>query len=350
MSSSESCTDGGASKSNNDDGVCELVEEKLQKMSTDDNISVCANCGKESSDINNVCNKCKQVKYCNAACKKKHRHKHKKDCEEHVRRAAEKHDEELRIAAELHDIELFKQPPPKEEDCPICFLRLPSLGSGSQYYSCCGKTVCSGCIHAPVYDNQGNKVDIIKQNQCAFCRVLAPITDEEANERRKKRVEANDPVAMFNIGCFYRDGSDGFPQDHTKALEHCHRAAGLGYAIAYASIGYAYSCGEGVEIDKKKANHYYELAAMKGCVMARHNLGNNEVRAGNMDRALKHYMISAKSGHSKSLEKIRDLYLNRHATKDDYTTALRSYQEYLGEIKSVQRDKAAAADESYQYY
>ena len=29
----------------------------------------------------NTCNKCKSVKYCNAACKKKHRQKHKKQCE-----------------------------------------------------------------------------------------------------------------------------------------------------------------------------------------------------------------------------------------------------------------------------
>ena len=29
-----------------------------------------------------------------------------------------------------HDEELFKQPPP-EEDCPICFLRIPTLKTGS---------------------------------------------------------------------------------------------------------------------------------------------------------------------------------------------------------------------------
>jgi len=76
--------------------------------------------------VNNTCNKCKQVKYCNAACKKKHRHKHKKDCEEHIKLATAKHNEELKIAAELHDEKLFKQPR-KREDCPICMIRLPSL-------------------------------------------------------------------------------------------------------------------------------------------------------------------------------------------------------------------------------
>ena len=50
-------------------------------------ISICASCGREGNSENmNKCNKCKEVKYCNAACKKKHRSKHKKVCE---RRAAE---------------------------------------------------------------------------------------------------------------------------------------------------------------------------------------------------------------------------------------------------------------------
>jgi TPR repeat protein len=51
--------------------------------------------------------------------------------------------------------------------------------------------------------------------------------------------------------------------------------------------------GRGLERDEKKANRYYELAAMGGNAVARCNLGNSEFRAGNWDRALKHYMIAA---------------------------------------------------------
>jgi len=100
----------------------------------------CANCGKEGAS--NICNKCKSVKYCNAACKKKHRSKHKKQCERRV--------------AELRDIKLFKQPPPSEE-CPsassVCHFLI--LGdTGYRYKSCCGKTICSGCIYAVVKGKQ----------------------------------------------------------------------------------------------------------------------------------------------------------------------------------------------------
>ena len=50
----------------------------------------CSNCGKEGDgDSMILCNKCDLVKYCNAACKKKHKSKHKKKCE---RRVAELYD------------------------------------------------------------------------------------------------------------------------------------------------------------------------------------------------------------------------------------------------------------------
>ena len=77
---------------------------------------------------------------------------------------------------------------------------------------------------------------------------------------------------------------------------------------------------------------------------ARYNLGNNEQRAGNMNRALKHYMIAAEGGEPDSLKEIRELYATGHATKDNYATALRAYQAYLAEIKSTQRGKAATFD------
>ena len=339
-SMSDSCE--GASISNDD--VCD-VNDMLQNMSTADDkddiiVSICANCGKEGNDINNVCNKCNQVKYCNAVCKKKHRHKHKKECEEHVRLAAE-HE------ARLHEEKLFKQPPPEFGDCPICFLRLPALQSGWRYQTCCGKVICSGCSFAPVYDNQGNKVD---KHKCPFCRTPDPITEEEAVEREKKRVKADDPYAIHNQGNAYRDGMYGLPRDIDKALELWHRSAEYGCTSAYCNIGLAYQYGQGVEIDKKKARHYWELAAMGGDIKTRYNLGVLEQQNGNMNKTLKHWMIAVENGCHDSLKSIKWLYKNDLSTKEEYMKALRLYQEYLDEIKSDQRDKAAAASERFRYY
>src|SRR5210317_1395764 len=96
--------------------------------STDTNTTNCAACGEEGGNLN-TCNKCKLVTYCNAACKKKHRSKHKKACGRRV--------------AELHDEALFKEPPPREE-CPICLLPLPLDARQTTFQSCCGKIICEG--------------------------------------------------------------------------------------------------------------------------------------------------------------------------------------------------------------
>ena len=271
-------------------------------------------------------NKCDLAAYCNAACKKKHRTKHKKKCERRV--------------AELHDEKLFKQPLP-HEDCPICMLQLPSNLTGKKYKMCCGKLICSGCIHAVQMRDGGVGL-------CPFCRTPIPTTDEEKIEYLMKRVKIGDAAAIFNLGCWYSDGMRGLLQDRAKALELWYRAAELGYATAYFNIGNYF--GRGVERNEKKVVHYWELAAMGGVVDARYNLGNAEGRKGNHDRALKHHMIAAGSGLTRSLEMIKQMFMHGDAMKDDYTEALRAYQVYLIEIKSPQRDEASAFYDAYKYY
>jgi len=317
-------------------------DQKLDNVKTGTNIDICgtctddtaedscANCGKEGAS--NTCNKCKSVKYCNAACKKKHKTKHKKACER-------LQEEERRRAAELR---LFKNPPQKD-DCPICFLLLPYVGSGYRYKACCGKIICSGCIHAVMKTDGGVGL-------CPFCRTPTPETDEEVVKGLQKRVDIGDAEAMSNLGSHYSQGVCGLPQDYTKAFELYHRAAELGHAPSLYYIAYAYFTGNGVEIDEKMAIHYLEKGAIKGAANARHILGEvfegNEI---NKERAIKHYLIAVKSGFNKSLKEIQQFYSKGKATKADYTEALRAYQKYLDEVKSDQRDEAAAFDEEYKY-
>ena len=328
----------------NDEEIPKQLAQQVEDLSINienDMLTTCANCGKEGKNPN-TCNKCDlAVQYCNAACKKKHRSKHKKDCE---RRVAELHEEELereRREAELHDEKLFKQPPPKG-DCPICMLLLPSIYTGSKYRSCCGKRICSGCIHAVEIRDGGVGL-------CPFCRSPTP-TAKEMIEQTKKRMELGDTQAIYNLGCLYSDGLHGLPQDRDKALELWHQAAELGSATSYFSIAASYINGNGAERDVKKAHYYWELAAMGGHLDAMHNLGVFEMRSGNIDRAVKHYMIAAGCGDNDSLEKIKQMFMNGHVMKDDYAKALQVHQANLVEIKSSQRDEAAAFDDNYKYY
>jgi len=96
--------------------------------------------------------------------------------------------------------------------------------SGSKWYGCCGKVICTGCMYAPVYDNQGNEV---VKKICPFCRTPPPMTDEDMVKRYKMRMELNDANAIYSLGGFYVQGSHGLPQSITKALELWHRAGSL---------------------------------------------------------------------------------------------------------------------------
>ena len=302
----------------------------MERIIINNTMLCCANCGKGEDESFHLkeCTACKLVKYCNRDCQIAHRPQHKKACKKR--------------AAELHDEELFKQPPPAE-DCPICMLLLPSLDAGSKYNSCCGKIICSGCIHAMLLRDGGVGL-------CPFCRTPAPKSDEEAVDQYTKRVEVDDAEGIRNLGCCYSSGSHGLPQDHAKAFELYHQAAELGNKTSYYCIGIAYLNGDGVERDEKKAKHCFELAAMGGLATARYNLGAFEVRNRNVDRALKHSMFAAGDGLKESLNAIKHMFMHGVATKDDYAKALRAYQAYLVEIKSPQRDEAAAFSDECKYY
>ena len=284
---------------------------------------VCANCGKgEEAGINlKSCAACKFVKYCSRDCQIAHRPQHKKACKKR--------------AAELRDIELFKQPP-QLDDCPICFIRLPTYVIGRTYMSCCGKVICTGCIYA----SQSRATSKGKKDVCPFCRTRPSKSDEECDIKMKKRMEADDPIAIYEIGKYYSNGTNGFAQDYTKALELWHKAGELGHVEAYHTIGYAYKHGNGVEMDKEKALYYTELAAMGGDADARFSLADSEGSVGNFGRAMKHMIIAIEGGHSTALEMIQRMYKNGLATKTDFEKALRARQAYLDEIKSEQRDEA----------
>ena len=279
------------------------ITEGINSVAILDDKSKCASCGKEgNSNDMNICNKCKMVRYCNAACKKKHRTKHKKACERRV--------------AELHDEALFKEV--EREECPICLLPRPIGTNTAVFQSCCGKRICLGCVYA-MKESEGKDL-------CAFCRT-PPATSNKEEIIRIKKLMGQDNAGAFNmLGGHYAQGSMGMPQDWNKANELYQKAGELGNANAYYNLGDSYYSGRGVDIDKKKAKHYYELAAMNGHIMARHNLGFSEGLAGNHSRSLKHFIIAAKAGHEKALEAVKAGYMSGLGlvTKEEYANALRS--------------------------
>jgi len=123
-----------------------------------------------------------------------------------------------RCSAELHDEALFKYPLAKE-DCPICFLPMPAkmiccislqpatvssvpiedFANANQrlidmamdnYYTCWGKSICTGCIHS--FCKSGNN------DKCPFCNSdQASKTREDNVAELLKRVEAQMMLVRF---------------------------------------------------------------------------------------------------------------------------------------------------------
>ena len=67
-----------------------------------------------------------------------------------------------------------------------------------------------------------------------------------------------------------------------------------------------------------------------------------EGRAGNHNRACKHFLLSARSGHKDSLDAVKRGYMRGHVTKEEYANTLRAYQTIQNQIKSDDRDRANA--------
>ena len=317
--------------SHDHDNVDNIVEgvntmDLIDDMLTDTISNKCAACGKGGDNLK-VCTSCKSVKYCNAKCRKAHRSKHKKECRQ---LAAERHNNEM-----VSDEMLFADPPPKE-DCPICMQPIPyaigMCGVYTTYMECCGKEICEGCVKAAEDEiRKGNMKDC-----CAFCRKPSSLSKEERLERVHIRMKLNDGGAFAWLGSVISDGTHGFPQDMNKAIKLWNKAADLGSVQAQNALAHAYEDGDGVEKDMSKAIYYYKIAAMGGHEYARYNLGTAEEANGNMDTAMKHYIIAARSGFDKALEEISEGY----KVGDEYASTLRAHQDSLDEMKSEQRSVA----------
>jgi len=223
------------------------------------------------------------------------------------------------IKEQINDVDLFKLLPPRD-DCPICLSQLPYLSSSKVYMSCCGKVVCNLCDR-----------ELRKENPtfCLLCKTPMPNSNEEIVKRYVERsMLDDDQLATNSLGCFYQSGTFGLPQNYAMSFRLYHWARTMGSAEAYCNIADFYDRGLGVKRDYEKAWHYYELAAMGGNLVARYNLGTSEMLVGNTERALKHFVIAVRSDCVDSLNKVKIMYREGYATKEDYINALRYYQAY----------------------
>ncbi|EJK54623.1 hypothetical protein THAOC_25731 [Thalassiosira oceanica] len=233
---------------------------------------------------------------------------------------------QLRLMASGHER-------PEGDRCTICFdlIELP-VGQYSKLNACCMKRVCDGCDLAATQRGMGNN--------CPFCRTHRPSDNPSKLAMIQKRVNKGDAEAIALLGDWYYHGSLGLNRNVPRAIELWTEAAELGLLAAHNQLGVVYHNGIGVEEDKPRGFHHWQQAAMKGDVDSRHNLGTVERKNGNYQLAVKHCMISAKMGDETSLNAIKDMFKEGHATKPQYAEALLGYRDAVEEMKSPQREEA----------
>jgi len=305
----------------------------------------CADCGIVAGEgvSLKVCKACMLARYCSPTCQRNHWSKHKKACKQR--------------AVELCDEALLKDPPAKE-DCPICFLPMPerliscmslppatissvpicdfadaneelaNMGT-TEYYSCCGKSICKGCVDS--FRKSGNI------GTCAFCKAdRVNKTDAEIVGEIMKRVDANDAGAIYLMGNYYYHGNLGLQQDWARAMELWKQAAELGSSLAHYHLGTQYDA----EGDSKKSKCHYEAAAMAGHEVARSNLGCMEAQSGNMGQAVKHWVIAASAGEYNAMDNLLIAFNQGSTSRATIDSTLAAYNTSCAEMRSDARDAA----------
>mmetsp|Transcript_26106 Transcript_26106/g.38329 ORF Transcript_26106/g.38329 Transcript_26106/m.38329 type:complete len:318 (+) Transcript_26106:61-1014(+) len=284
----------------------------------------CASCGvAEDGNINiklKKCNACHSVRYCSVECQKEHRPQHKAECKKR--------------AADMRDEILFKQPESSHMgDCQICCLPHSIDHKKSSLSACCTKMICNGCLFFNLKRERKEKLE----SKCVFCRKKSFLTGKESELLFNKRIEANDPNALRQMGTMC--GAQG---NFAKSMEFLTKAANLGDAESHYQLGMMYGNRlpfSNVGKDKKKERYHLEEAAIAGHPEARLQLGIVEVESKRMDRAVKHFIIAASNGEIESMKMVRKGYETGVVSKEEFASALRAHQAAIDSTKSPQRDE-----------
>jgi hypothetical protein len=260
------------------------------------------------------------------------------------------------LEEELEGADLFAPLPPTE-DCAICFVPLPLLSSDQFYQACCGNLICKAC-------GNENEESINKQNEeknagkklaftCPFCREREPASDGSGYVPQiQARCLKNDHIAIRAMGEIYLRGEYGTTKDDLKALDCFIRAVELGSGDACAKIASCYHQGWGVSVNKERVVLFGKIGALRGDILARHNVGCSEYYDfGNYETAIHHWKIAAEAGLQESLNELREKYNaegklpgKEFISKEYLDSTYRACHGAQMEVKSEEREKHCTKD------
>lgn len=231
-----------------------------------------------------------------------------------------------------HDDEiLFNQPTSSHNgDCLICCLPIPD-NQRSELRTCCFQLLCNGCDYA--YQKAQNETRLA--NTCPFCREIIPASDAESDDRLIRKSGPSNKVAMRLLGEKFR--SEG---NHELAFQHFTIAAELGDVESDHRLSLMHILGQGRSFNTSKFVLHAERAAIGGHNTARYNLGLHEGKNNRVERAIKHFRISAQLGDSDSMKKLFSEYKRSNISRPAIEKVLRKHQYAVEAMKSGNRKAA----------
>ena len=268
-----------------------------------------------------------------------------------------------KLGEELKGADLFAPLPPPTEDCAICFVPLPFLLCDKFYQACCGNLICKACgIEKEESINKQNEEKNAGKklaSTCPFCREREPASGGSGYVSQiQARCLKNDHIALMAMGDEYRWGRNGTTKDDLKALDCFIRAVELGSGAACAKIASCYDQGWGVAVDKKRVVLFGKIGALRGDVVARHNVGCSEYYDfGNYEIAIHHWKIAAEAGLQESLNELREIYNTdgkkpgkECMSKDYLDSTYRACHGAQMDVKSEEREKHCTKDSRDRFF
>jgi len=243
------------------------------------------------------------------------------------------------------DINTFVLPPlPK---CSICDAPFPFKAKSSVFKTCCGNSICGACDELTVYgevkrrleDEPHTCINITSLQKCPFCRKKPP----GAVAALEKLVERGNGKAMAHLAHRFLHGN-GVPGDQKKAIKLYHMAAEAGHANTCCFLGKSYSEGESfdnivIQKDRGKAIRLFTKGARLGYPECLKNLGVMLFKDGQGDSAAQCFLKAASGGLQNALGAVKEFFMAKLITKEDYASALRSFQAVHDQINTEERKR-----------
>ena len=173
------------------------------------------------------------------------------------------------------------------------------------------------------------------------------LTPEEKFAETKKKAEAGDASAQYNLGLIYDKGegvtldeekgkpweaysADRMKRLKLKAVEWYRKAAAQGHAEAQFRLGMMYYIGKGVSVDNAKAVEWYQKAAVQGIAGAQSMLGMMYYfGAGvpkDVTKSVEWYQKAAAQGDAYAQSNLGLMYADGEGVPKDAAKAVEWYQ------------------------